>query len=63
MKIKAIVSYVIEMEGEEAGHLREYLYQANETAVMNANPDARNVARHFLAMLEQAENTYAQPPF
>lgn len=63
MKIKPVVTYVIEMDNEEGESLREYLYQANETAVLNANPDARNVARQFLSMLEQASRAYSEPPF
>lgn len=63
MKIKPILTYVIELENDEAEHLAEYIYQANETAVLNANPDARNVARQFLAMLQETARNYAQPPF
>lgn len=63
MKIKPVITYVIEMDNEEGEHLRDYLYQANETALLNANPDARNVARQFLSMLEQASRAYAEPPF
>lgn len=63
MKIKPILTYVIELENDEAEQLAEYIYQANETAVLNANPDARNVARQFLAMLQETARNYAQPPF
>lgn len=63
MKIKPVLTYVIELDNEEVEHLAEYLYQANETAVLNANPDARTVARQFLAMLQETSRSYAQPPF
>lgn len=63
MKIKPVLSYVIELDSEEGERLCQYLYQANETALLNANPEARNTARQFLSMLEQASRTYSEPPF
>lgn len=60
MNIKPITTYVIEMDGEEADALRQFMFLATESAVGNANPRQREVARQFAHMLTEAD---PNPPF